>query len=81
MGAAVIVKICVGDIQTSLGRVIAIGGQLATELQRANQEKEGEPTLSGLALCAYKLETFAACRPLGPRVTSNSTAWPSLSDL
>src|SRR5271154_3485162 len=26
-------------------------------------------------------ETFAACRPLGPVVTSNSTAWPSFSDL
>jgi hypothetical protein len=36
MGAAVILKICVGDIQTIFWWVIAIGGQLATEPPRAN---------------------------------------------
>jgi hypothetical protein len=30
---------------------------------------------------SYRLVTFAACRPLGPEVTSNSTAWPSFNDL
>src|SRR6202011_2169761 len=34
-----------------------------------------------LAPIHYRLVTFAACRPLGPEVTSNSTAWPSFSDL
>src|SRR6202011_3240091 len=34
-----------------------------------------------LAPIRYRLVTFAACRPLGPEVTSNSTAWPSFSDL
>ena len=32
-------------------------------------------------LVDYHAVTFAACRPLGPEVTSNSTAWPSFSDL
>jgi hypothetical protein len=29
----------------------------------------------------YMAETFAACKPLGPFVTSNSTACPSFRDL
>ena len=29
----------------------------------------------------YSPETFAACKPLGPLVTSNSTACPSFKDL
>src|ERR1700722_15597681 len=29
----------------------------------------------------YRPTTFSACRPFGPCLTSNSTAWPSLSDL
>jgi len=36
MGAAVIFKICDGEIQTSFRRVVVVGGQLATELPRAN---------------------------------------------
>src|SRR6266852_1960466 len=31
--------------------------------------------MGGLALTDQRLVTFDACRPLGPVVTSNSTAW------
>ena len=44
-------------------------------------EKKGRAGGRRLAQIDYRLVTFAACRPLGPRVTSNSTAWPSFSDL
>ena len=59
-------------------------------LQRASSaasppfQKVGGPAPNlqdGPAHAGYRLVTFAACRPLGPFVTSNSTAWPSLSDL
>jgi len=36
MGAAVILKVCVGDIQTNFGRVVALAGQVPTELPQAN---------------------------------------------
>jgi len=44
-------------------------------------KKWGETAVGRLAPMDYRLVTFAACRPLGPEVTSNSTAWPSFSDL
>ena len=44
-------------------------------------QKMGEPAMAGPPIMNYRLATFDACRPLGPEVTSNSTAWPSFSDL
>ena len=35
----------------------------------------------GLTFSDYRPETFDACKPLGPFVTSNSTACPSFRDL
>ena len=35
----------------------------------------------GLMFNDYSPATLDACKPLGPFVTSNSTAWPSFSDL
>src|SRR6202521_5046888 len=44
-------------------------------------QKMGEPAMAGPPIMNYRLATFDACRPLGAEVTSNSTAWPSFSDL
>src|SRR6202163_565243 len=44
-------------------------------------QKMGEHAMAGPPIMNYRLATFDACRPLGPEVTSNSTAWPSFSDL
>ncbi len=44
-------------------------------------KKWGETAVGRLAPICYRLVTFAACKPLGPEVTSNSTAWPSFNDL
>src|SRR5438132_481530 len=41
----------------------------------------GPPGKSRAARTCYALRTLVACRPLGPRVTSNSTLSPSASDL
>jgi len=44
-------------------------------------QKKGGLAVSEPALVNYKQATLEACKPLGPVVTSNSTAWPSFSDL
>src|ERR1017187_9391466 len=53
-----------------------IGGWCGDRRFQPPKEKDG-----GSASANYRAATFEACRPLGPVVTSNSTAWPSFSDL
>ncbi len=57
--------------------------QSAIQSNRLHQrKKKADPPLADPPPAAnYSAATFEACRPLGPVVTSNSTAWPSFSDL
>jgi hypothetical protein len=61
--------------RTKPDRGIARGKALVEEEARASRERE-KPAFND-----YSAETFAACKPLGPFVTSNSTACPSFRDL
>src|ERR1700733_3671114 len=57
------------------------GRYAAAVLREGADKKNGPAGWQSRFLRVYRLATFEACRPLGPLVTSNSTAWPSFSDL